>query len=181
MLRCKLLFFVVIAQLNRFQLFLLFAEYFKPPAWFWFLNFFFFLFMLCASFKFCFMLCKRTLIFCILQKTAVRLLIFLFKAFYSFFTHTVLEYFPCLLHHGNASASSLTILSSAGLFSLSSINLSGKPVCFPLHFMRDWWNDWPGIKDFGTFSDAKTSLHPIIIHTDPGIIQQMASQQGPGG
>lgn len=32
MLRQKLLFFVVIAQLNRFWLFLLFTEYFKPPA-----------------------------------------------------------------------------------------------------------------------------------------------------
>lgn len=177
MLRCKLLFFVVIAQLNRFGLFLLFTEYFKPPAWLWFLNLFF-LFMLCASFKFCFVLCKRTLIFCILQKTAVRLLIFLFKAFYSFFTYIVSEYFPCLLHHWNASASSLTILSSTGLFSLSPI------ICqenlFVFHSTSWEIGEIPGQEQkltyFRTFSDARTSLHSTISHTDP-TIQQMVSQQ----
>lgn len=37
------------------------------------------------------------------------------------------------------------------------------------------------LTDFGTFRGARTSLYSIISHTDPGTIQQMVSQQGPGG
>lgn len=66
----------------------------------WFLKVFF-LFMLHASkaLKSHLVLGTLTLIFFVLLKTAVRLLIFLFEVFYSFFTYIVLEHFSCLLHH----------------------------------------------------------------------------------
>lgn len=129
--RCKLCFSTVKPQLYCFGLFLLFTEYFKTTYLTLVSELIFSFYAMCIkAFKFHLALCKLTLTFCVLQETAVRLLIFLFKFFYSFFISIVLEYFPCLLHHRNASATNLTILSSSGLFSLSSIHLPRKHVGF---------------------------------------------------
>lgn len=136
------------------------------------------------AFKCHLVLCKLTLIFCVLQKTAVRLIIFLFKVFYSFFTYIVLEYFPCLLHHWNASATNLIILSLPGLSSLSSIHFPRKYSFFPtaLHqILVKLLTRSKKVIDFGTFNDTRTSLPSIISHANLNIIQQMVSGQGPGG